>query len=335
MRSTSIFAVLASVVAPFALTPGCRRDEAPPAPAPAASASADALDAATAAAAAAASAGKGADEVKPVYPVLQGEPEPAARKLCAALHELPNRRRAECCAGGASSSLAAVCEGVVTAALRSGAVALDDAAVDRCAQAMDRAHQGCDWVTPLSSDLPAECEGLLAGRFAEGDRCRSSLECAEGLRCHGAGPTSAGRCGKPREGGACNTGVDVLATYARQAHYDQAHPECAGVCSQHRCQPTLAAGAACKASAACGAGSRCVAGHCVAKAPKAEGETCKDALDCDAGLHCAGGVCQAKGGEGAACERDLDCRGVCLKSKGQAKGVCGHRCNVDWLSKAR
>lgn len=330
MRPTSLLAVLATVIAPFALTPGCRRDEAPAPGGPAASASAP-LDE-TAMAAAAASAAVKSDEVRPVYPVLQGEPEPAARKLCAALHDVPSRRRAECCDTSPSSNLASVCEGVVTAALRSGAVAIDDAAIGRCVEAIERSHQGCDWVTPLSSQLPAECDGLVSGRLAAGDKCRSSLECADGLRCHGAGPTSVGRCGKPREGGVCNTGVDVLATYARQDGFDKAHPECEGVCSQHRCQPLLAAGAACTASAACGAGSRCVSGHCAARAPKAEGEKCSDTLDCGTGLHCEAGACKAKGGEGESCQRDLDCRGVCLKSAGQAKGVCGHRCSVDWTA---
>lgn len=334
MRSPSFFAVFVAVVAPFALTPGCRRDEAPAARGTAASASAAAPGSDVAAAAAAAASG-GGDEVRPVYAPWQGEPDPAARRLCAALHELPARAKAACCEGASVSNVAGVCEGVVTAALRAGAVALDDASLDRCVGAMERAHQGCDWVSPTSSTVAPECQGLFLGRLAEGAKCRSSLECAEGARCHGAGPTSAGRCGKPREGGSCNTGVDVLATYARQDDYDKAHPECSGVCGQHRCQPAVAAGGACKASTACGAGARCAAGRCVAKAPGAEGEACEGAPDCAAGLHCAGGACRAKAGEGAACERDLDCRGACLKTKGQARGVCGQRCAFAALSKPR
>jgi hypothetical protein len=324
MRSRSVLAVLVAALAPFALTPGCHRDDAPSPAGAGASASASSPDAA---ALASASGGKGEDEVRPVYPLLKGEPEPAARKLCAALHEVPARAKAACCQGTSGSSLASLCEGVVTAALRAGAVTIEAEAIDRCAAAMDQAHQGCEWVTPLSSPVAPECEGLVRGRLAENDVCRSSLECADGLRCHGAGPTSTGRCGKPAAGGSCNTGVDVLATYARQDGYDKAHPECTGVCSQHRCQPALALGEACKSSAACGPGVRCVAGHCAAKAPGAEGEKCADVLDCASGLHCTGGVCKAKGGEGAVCERDLDCRASCLKAKGQARGVCGHRCS--------
>ncbi len=328
MRPRSLLAALVTIVAPFALAPGCRRGEAPSeANGPAAS------DSAAAIASAAASAG--GDEIRPVYPELKGDPEPAARKLCAALHELPAQRKAACCAGASASNLGALCEGVVTAALRSKAVTVDDAAIERCAAAMDRAHQGCDWVTPLSSAVPPECEGLLRGRFPEGNKCRSSLECDEGLRCHGAGPTSLGRCGKPREGGTCNTAVDVLATYARQDHYDKAHPECAGQCSQHRCLPALAAGEACQSSVACGEGALCSGGHCVAKAPGAEGDACAGALDCAVGLHCAAGACRAKGAAGEACEKDSECRGACLKEKGQTRGACGHRCGFAALSTPR
>lgn len=326
MRPLSFVAVLVSALAPFALTPGCRQGDAGPA-------AGDAAASASAAALASASASAGEDDIKPVYPQLKGEPDPVVRRLCAALHEVPARRKAACCEKSSASNVGSQCESVVTVALRSGAIGLDEAAVDRCARAVEKAHEGCDWVTPLSSTVPPECEGLLKGQFPEGNKCRSSLECAEGLHCHGAGPTNVGRCGKPREGGSCNTGVDVLATYARQDAVDKGHPECAGQCHQHRCMPALAVGEACQANIPCGAGSHCSGGRCVAKPPSAEGEACAEQLDCAVGLHCAGGACRGPAGEGEKCERDLDCRALCLKDPGQKQGVCGHRCTFPPVTK--
>jgi hypothetical protein len=325
MRPHSFVAVLISAVAPFALTPGCRQGESAPSTGAASSASAATL--------ASASSSAGEDEIKPVYPQLKGEPDPAVRRLCTALHVLPGQRKAACCEGSSTSNVGGQCESVVTVALRSGAITLDHAALDRCVEAMEKAHQGCDWVTPLSSTVVPECEGVLRGQFPEDSKCRSSLECAEGLHCHGAGPTNIGYCGKPREGGSCNTGVDVLATYARQDNIDKGHPECAGQCYQHRCIPALAVGDACQSNIPCGVGAHCSGGHCVAKPLAVEGEACAEQLDCAVGLHCAGGSCRGKGGEGEKCERDLDCRATCLKDPGQKRGVCGHRCTFPPVTK--
>ena len=42
-------------------------------------------------------------------------------------------------------------------------------------------------------------------------KCRSSLECAEGARCNGAGPTTPGKCGPPKANGLpCGGATDRL-----------------------------------------------------------------------------------------------------------------------------
>src|SRR2546425_4012855 len=59
------------------------------------------------------------------------KPDTLAERLCDALHTLPAARKEECC-GKALSSLARVCTQELSTALRSGAVTLDPAQIDRC-----------------------------------------------------------------------------------------------------------------------------------------------------------------------------------------------------------
>src|SRR5437870_767763 len=68
------------------------------------------------------------DRVRPVYDST-GPAHPLAEKLCAALHQLPEERRAACCHGGAGFTATSLCTGALSAALRGGAVALDAPAV--------------------------------------------------------------------------------------------------------------------------------------------------------------------------------------------------------------
>jgi len=64
----------------------------PPAASAAASASASAQSSA-----APGEAVRGSDEIKPAYP-LEVTPHPLAQRFCEALHALPAKRKAECCA---------------------------------------------------------------------------------------------------------------------------------------------------------------------------------------------------------------------------------------------
>jgi hypothetical protein len=270
------------------------------------------------------------DEVRAVYPADAGPPDPLVRKLCGALHDLPEERRAACCAASPAVVLTSECARTLTAALATKAVTLAAADVDACEQAMRAAFEGCDWVGPFAPEVPAACLGLVKGQVAAGKRCRSSLECAEGLRCHGVGPTTTGRCGAPAASGEkCGGSADPLAGYARQNDLDAHHPECKGWCERTKCADVVVAGGACSLAGACGAGMLCVAGKCAAAAPAKAGEACPGDA-CEKGAQCIHGTCVPKKDAGAACVADFECRGGCLKSDGGAagKGVCGMKCSA-------
>ena len=263
------------------------------------------------------------EDVKPVYSAFDGAALPLAQKLCTALHELPGQRRAACCKGGVGISFASECTKVVSAAVRSGGIKLDSAAVDRCVAAQEKAHEGCSWVGGnYRSPLP-ECQDLLAGNRKTGDVCRSSLECAEGLRCLGVGPLNPGRCGASREAGqTCLTAVDSLAVYA-QEDLDAHHPECTGYCGHRSCEAATTIGAACKVSFECGAKNHCDGHKCVEGSRAAKGEPCAGDI-CGAGLRCFTGRCFEPKKDGEKCARDEECLGGCVPST----HVCGMRCDA-------
>lgn len=262
-------------------------------------------------------------ELKAVYEGFEGPPLPLAAKLCAALYDLPEARRAACCQGRPASGLGGECVRVVSAALRSGGVRLDEAGVERCRAAQARAHEGCSWVGQWHPPLPAECDGLFEGSRKDGELCRSSLECAGGSHCLGGGPMDAGRCGPPRGAGdACLTAVDPLASYARQ-NPEARHRECQGFCGHRKCQPIAAPGSACSIAPECPPGQHCDGKTCVAPAFASRGQRCVGGA-CAPGLRCLGGSCAEAKPEGAACKEDVECRGGCLP----ATHRCGMRCEL-------
>jgi hypothetical protein len=185
-------------------------------------------------------ASKDEDTVRSVYPWAAPVDDRAVR-LCKTLHDLPQNRRAQCQHSTPGVLFTGECVRALSTALSSGAVALFDTEVDACAAAMERELAGCGWARSPGPETPLACEGILHGLLPEGSRCRSSLECADGLRCHGVGPTRAGHCGPPHgEGSACGGSVDALAAYARQDHYEWHHRECYGVCNRRSCGPMAA-----------------------------------------------------------------------------------------------
>lgn len=188
----------------------------------------------------------GSDELKPVYPVDAGPPDPLATRFCDAVYSLPAKRLAACSgkpAGPAAGIVQGQCVRTLTAALALHSVKLDPGDVDRCTDAMTRATTGCDWATPAgAAPLPAECDGVVHGALSANAPCRSSLECPDGLRCQGLSTIDTGTCAAPKAAGfACNLADDMLATFARQDHYDRAHPECAGPCVARMCRPATPA----------------------------------------------------------------------------------------------
>ena len=297
----------------------CSKKPAPPPPAAAPPAGAAASDPATVPAA---DLLAGNEEVKPAYET--GPALPLAQKLCAALYELPDTRRAQCCSGKPRSGFGSECVRVLSAALRAGGVALDEGAVDRCIAAQGHAFEGCAWVGQWQPALPAECEGLLRGKLGQGAVCRSSLECAEGQNCLGVGPTDPGRCGPPRsDGQACATSVDPLAVYARQGEDPRHHPECAGYCGHRKCEPLARADEKCSIARQCANGLHCDGQKCVSGAFAAAGEKCVGG-SCARGLRCVENRCAEPKADGATCKNDYECRGGCAPDK----HVCGMRCDV-------
>jgi hypothetical protein len=326
--SLRLFAALVAALLPAAGAASCDGNSKSGQGAPGAAGSSSAAPASSLASAiaSAAEADDGNDQVRPVYPVTKDPPDPLATRFCETIHELPANRKAECCKGGHTMRLTSECSRVLSFALREKSVSLDPADVDKCAEAMTKATEGCGWVTPLHGKLPAACDGIIKGTVAEGSRCRASLECADGLRCFGSGTTSAGTCRKPvGKGGPCSHSVDTLASYTLQASSDLKHPECAGYCARRWCADTVPVGGACSVSVECGAGRYCIDKKC-AEGPLPEaGKPCRGGL-CAEGARCVAGQCAPLGKDGEACERDADCASGCEKPAGSAKGKCALKC---------
>jgi hypothetical protein len=298
---------------------GASHDAAVAAPSPVASASA---------APSASTTEPGSDQVKPVYAVDAGVPDPLAIRLCEALDRLPDQRVTECCGVTPSFTSRAItgqCVRTLTGALGSKAISLAEADVDRCAEAMTKATTGCDWVTAStgSDPLPPECVGILHGTLGEKARCRSSLECSGTLRCQGLSAIDVGTCGRPKPtGAACALANDMLSIFTRQEPIDRTHPECGGYCRVRKCTDAVPAGGACKADAECGRG-RCEKGACTMAPLPTVGQPCSVA--CAAGARCSSGVCTVAKAEGAACASDPECRGACVHDDGGA-GSCTKSC---------
>lgn len=309
MTRRLLFVALAAILA-------CSKKQPAPAPPPA-----EAAD--SAAGQEAAGAAPDEDEVKPVYSAFEGAALPVAQKLCAALHDLPGQRRAACCKGGTGISFASECIKIVSAAVRSGGVQLDAAAVDRCVAAQEKALQGCSWVGGNEKPVIAECADLFVGHRKPGEVCRSSLECGEGLRCQGVGPLNPGRCGPSRgPNQVCLTAVDSLAIYTR-ARLESQHPECTGYCGNRKCEVAKALGAACTLSYECGSKNHCDGHRCIAGPKAAKGEPCSGDV-CGAGLRCVSGKCLEPKQDGEKCSRDQECLGGCAPTT----HTCGMRCDA-------
>lgn len=277
------------------------------------------------------SAESGADLVRPVYPVTNDPPDPLAQRFCEALHTLPTTRKGACCKSPPSLSLASECTRMLSYALKQKAVKLEAEDADRCVAALEKATLGCDWVRPLAMESPPECDGIVHGLLAEGQACRASLECQDGLRCLGSGPTQAGRCQKPLGRGApCSHAVDTLAAYTGQRGSDARHPECAGFCARRFCADTAAAGGECRTHEECGAGHACINKKCVNQPLPEIQKPCLEG-QCAPGARCENNQCVALGAKGAACERDSDCQSACVRAPGQKTGTCGMKC---WASVA-
>ncbi|MGZ6069693.1 MAG: DUF7107 domain-containing protein [Myxococcaceae bacterium] len=215
---------------------------------------------------------------------------------------------------------------MLSLALRGGGLDLDAKRTAECVDLQVAALQGCGWIGPASVALPETCEALTLGKLEPGARCRSALECREGLRCRGLGPTQPGVCDAPGPPAtACELGTDPLAVYLRQDA--RSHPECSGACVRRTCVPAVAIGEACTFTAQCGSGNHCAGGRCAPGRWASEGQPCVVGA-CEPGTSCRGGTCARRNREGERCRADQECVGACLRPDGGADGTCGMRCGT-------
>jgi hypothetical protein len=280
-----------------------------------------------------ADAGDKDEAVRAVYPKSDSAPaDPLATRLCKALHDLPEAKRAACCNEQPGLVFTSECVRTLSTALRDKAVTVAAADVVACETEIQKTFDGCEWVGPFPPGPPAACLGIVHGTVQKGDACRSSLECAAPLRCQGAGPTTLGKCfGTKSDGVLCGSSVDTLASYTRQTDVDQQHPECTGFCNRNECASFVAEGGGCTTSTACGAGNQCVANKCVKMAASKIGDACPGQV-CEPGSACIANKCAAKKRAGETCAQDFECLGGCIKSLpdggSSAHGVCGTKCGV-------
>ncbi len=252
--------------------------------------------------------------VKPVFPAGV-TPHPVASKLCEALHEIPNRRRAECCERKAPVSVSKRCVDIVSTALADGAIVVSLPDVEACLAAQTALHQGCDWVSITAPRAAEVCRGLYRGQRNAGQACRSSLECVGDMTCRGVGPTQEGVCGEARaEGAVCGAGIDPIGPFVRLVDGDLPSECAGGFCQKNRCRAYVAAGGACTGSAQCVAGKACVGGVCGDPVSIPVGQAC-DRSGCVEGARCVGGQCILPKPAGAECRSHFECRGACYDGR--------------------
>jgi hypothetical protein len=272
-------------------------------------------------------------ERRPLYAATDEQPDPLAVRFCEALHALPRRRKAECCGTNASPGLTGECARILTTTLRDGAVRIDARAVDRCVEDAVEQLDGCDWVSPLPPAPPPSCRGILAGQLDAGQRCRSTLECREGLICRGVRPSTAGVCGPPSAvGETCSAAVDTLVTYTRQPSDDPQHRNCLGFCLRGQCSTLAAIGEPCLSNQQCGPGAHCAAGRCASGPPPTIGQPCERTI-CEGGSACVDGTCTALKPSGEPCTSPFECQGACIRAAGAPTGTCGMQC-TGWVPPA-
>jgi hypothetical protein len=332
MRATGFLAFGFAAVCTLLLI-GCPKSN----PTTTADAAADATSAGDGGTASTSGGDGGGDDVDSVYPSDPNlPPVPLALKLCTALSEMPEKKRATCCSATPGVIVTSECVRMLSAAMRDKAVEVTEASVDQCISAFDKTLDGCDWVGPFAPGPPKECQSIFKGTLGEGRKCRSSLECTGTLRCKGVGPTTKGKCGPPKENGElCGGTTDSLASFVRaNLTLDQTHPECStGKCIKHRCGPAVLEDAECQVTADCTEGLQCIGApgakskRCVKKALPNEGEACPGGV-CSGDLQCISNKCASRKPAGAECKDDFECKGGCLKGDAGTKGKCGMRCDI-------
>jgi hypothetical protein len=166
--------------------------------------------------------------------IAPGATSPWIAPLCHALHALPRERRAQCSGEKPGALLTSACEHALSASVQGKALRIDAARAEQCIDGLRARYEGCEWSTARVLPPLAACQGLLEGARAQGTSCASSLECAEGLHCRGAGAFDRGVCAPPLPDGArCELAADPLGSYMPSEPNE--HRECQNRCTQGRC----------------------------------------------------------------------------------------------------
>lgn len=243
-------------------------------------------------------------------------------------------------ARGMARAASNLCADDMNIAVARGRTSYDPDAAKQCV-AMLQASEA-----PRSSDTDTffqhfPCDRVLLGTQPEGQPCRFSVECKDGLACVGYSIGVDGTCKKPpKAGDACTQQRfgSLLNEEAATVH----HPECVSGawCDGKSCQPRILAGQACVNQASCAAGLSCVMGKC-GKIGGA-GAGCFSSSDCAFGSWCnrtpevlAGGTkgkCEVKRPASAICPAVDACKGRCdmpaqgdggAPPSGHCVAVCG------------
>jgi hypothetical protein len=254
------------------------------------------------------------------------------RAFCNDVYNADNARQAQKCAPkdlsvsqGMARAAANLCVDDVDSAFVHGRVSFDADAAKHCVQMLqDTAMTRSSETDTLFGHYP--CDSVLLGQQTEGQACRFSVECKEGLACEGYAIGVDGVCKKPpKVGETCI--IQRFGNILNVAAVEPHHPACAAGawCDGSKCQPRVAAGKACGGSASCAPGLSCVTGKC--GTPGAIGAACNATSDCAFGTWCDPGASGAAGAPGKCAERRA--AGALCPSKDACKGRCDMTDAVD------
>ena len=145
--------------------------------------------------------------------------------------------------------------------------------------------------------------------------CKTTMECAPGLRCLSAKCVEPVALGKP-------------CVSLKEVSLSNVTSSCAAglYCEAAVCKSLAKKGASCAVSAACQRSLRCRSGKCVAATDLAAGAPCEDDADCGTKGYCTKDkppVCQARQPAGTKCVLDTECLGRCSRKDRQCLSYCG------------
>jgi hypothetical protein len=282
------------------------------------------------------------DASAPVWPIPPDGGRADLRAFCSDVYSADNARMAEKCTPkdlqvtqGMARAAANLCADDMNSAVLHNRATFDADAAKHCIQMLkDTPLARTSQNDTLFGHYP--CNAVLLGQQPEGQPCRFSVECKEGLACEGYAIGVDGVCKKPpKVGETCiiQRFGNILNVAAATPH----HPACvAGAwCDGSKCQPRIAAGKPCTSPDGCASGLSCVLGKCSRLG--AEGAACATSTECAFGSYCdhtvegGGGACTPSHGAGAACTAQEQCKGRCdLKDAVDAGGgvFIGHCSDV-------